>query len=218
MKKNETNKDVHEEPQADTSSAEDAPADGPIDIDIEDGASGNEADSPRTNDVEEKTQNSIDEKQETESERYLRLAAEFDNYKKRTAREFSEVVKSANARLLRELIEILDNFERALVKNASENNFDSYRKGVELIYNQLTELLRKENVTPIEAVGSPFDPNQHEAMMQQPSDQYAEGVVAQELQRGYKLDSRVLRHARVIVSSGPGQGVNDTENENESGT
>jgi molecular chaperone GrpE len=142
-----------------------------------------------------------EDKEEEESDRYLRLAAEFDNYRKRTAREFGELITMANSRLLKELIEIKDNFERAL-EGEVQGDLEAYRKGVELIYNQLTELLQKENVEPIEAVGKPFDPNYHEAIMQQESDEYDEGIVAGEMQKGYRLGDRVLRHTRVIVSAG----------------
>lgn len=152
------------------------------------------------------------EERESESERYVRLAAEFDNYKKRTAREFGDLVKTANSRLLRSLVEIADNFERAIQVDDNGGNGESYKKGVELIYNQLMELMKKENVAPIESVGQPFDPNVHEAMMQQPSEEHDEGIVVQEIQRGYKLDDKVLRHARVIVSSGKPQ---SEENSNE---
>lgn len=139
---------------------------------------------------------------EAESERFLRLAAEFDNYKKRTSREFGEVIRTANVRLLRELVEIIDNFERAMSHNGADNDGDAYRKGVELIYNQLSDLLQKENVTAIESVGQPFDPVYHDAMMQVESDEYDEGIVCQEIQKGYRIDDRVLRHARVVVSRG----------------
>ena len=139
---------------------------------------------------------------EAESERYLRLAAEFDNYKKRTAREFGEVFKRANERLLRSLIEIIDNFERALSHESDDNGGEAYRKGIELIYNQLGELLSKEQVTAIESIGQPFDPHYHEAIMQAESEEYGEGIVCQEIQKGYKIDDKVLRHARVSVSKG----------------
>ncbi|MEE9442936.1 MAG: nucleotide exchange factor GrpE [candidate division Zixibacteria bacterium] len=151
---------------------------------------------------------------ESESERYIRLAAEFDNYKKRTAREFGNLIRTANARLLRSLVEIADNFERALDKNNSNDNVDAYIQGIELIYNQITELLSKENVKPIEAVGRAFDPNLHEAMMQQESDEYEEGIVIQEIQKGYQIDEKVLRHAGVIVSSGS-KTKNDKEENSE---
>ena len=146
---------------------------------------------------------------ETESDRFLRLAADFDNHKKRTAREFDEVVRSANARLLKELVGIVDNFERALEDKAAVGDADAYRRGVELIHNQLCELLARERVTLIETVGKRFDPHCHEAMLQIESEQYDEGIICGELQKGYKIDDRVIRHARVIVSGGAKKKEND---------
>ena len=137
-----------------------------------------------------------------ESERYLRLAAEFDNYKKRTAREFEDILKRANARLLRDLIAIIDNFERALTVDPDRNDNAAYRKGVDLIYNQLLDLLKKEGVSAIETVGKPFDPNLHEALMQMESDDHDDGIICREILKGYAIDGKVLRHARVAVSRG----------------
>ncbi len=171
--------------------------DGDKEINITEGSDSGEANTP--DDVSE--QEAKDEV-EVESDRFLRLAAEFDNYKKRTAREFGEVVRRANERLLRSLVEIVDNFERARSHDGDENGGDAYRKGVDLIYNQLADILKKEQVTVIEAIGQPFDPNYHEAMMQSESDEYDEGIVCLEIQKGYKIDDKVLRHARVGVSKG----------------
>jgi molecular chaperone GrpE len=142
--------------------------------------------------------------EETESDRYLRLAADFDNYRKRTAREFDEIVRTANARLLLSLVEVVDDFERALDEEAVQGDAEAYRRGVELIYAKLRELLHRERVVVMEALGVPFNPAYHEAMMQQPSDEYPEGVVCGIVQKGYLLGDKVLRHARVIVSNGPG--------------
>jgi molecular chaperone GrpE len=152
---------------------------------------------------------------EVESERFLRLAAEFDNYKKRTAREFEDIIKRANVRLLRELVDIVDNFERALSVEAEDQTHQAYRQGVELIYNQLSGLLNKEGVTPIEAVGKPFDPHYHEAVMQTESEEYDEGVVAQEIQKGYRIGDKVLRHSRVVVSRGKSTGEDEKEQTDE---
>jgi len=153
---------------------------------------------------------------EVESERFIRLAAEFDNYKKRTAREFEGIVRRANERLLRELVDIVDNFERALSAESGDDDSQAYRKGVELIYNQFCGLLSKEGISAIEATGKPFDPTYHEAVMQVASDEFDEGIVAQEIRKGYKIDGKVLRHARVIVSKGPaGDDGEQTSDENE---
>lgn len=140
---------------------------------------------------------------ETESDRYLRLAADFDNYRKRTAREYDEITRSANARLLQSLVAVVDDFERALVDEAAGEKVEAYRRGVELIYGKLQDLLKRERVTVMEVVGKPFDPAFHEALMQQSSDEYPEGTVSGVVQKGYLLGEKVLRHARVIVSSGP---------------
>jgi len=154
-----------------------------------------------------------EEPRESESERYIRLAAEFDNYKKRTAREFGELFKTANERLLKQLIEIIDNFERALSDESAQGGVEAYRQGVELIYGQLVELMTRENVVVIEAIGKPFDPNYHEALMQQASDEYDEGTVCGELQKGYRIGNRVLRHSRVIVSTGATHQQENNESE-----
>lgn len=136
-------------------------------------------------------------------DRLLRTVAEFDNFKKRTANQYAQMTRSANEKLLFELLEVIDNFERALQHNNGDADSESIRKGTELIYNQLLGILNKYDVTPIESVGQPFDPNLHEAMMQTPSEEYDEGCVAMEIGKGYMLGDRVLRHSKVAVSTGP---------------
>lgn len=166
-------------------------------------------DSPTSEEEIEKTE---PEEKEAESDRYLRLAAEFDNYKKRTAREYRDLIGRANVELLKTLVEIADNFDRAIAAEASGHNFEAYRKGVELTCEQLTNLLDRENVIPIVAVGEVFDPNCHEAMMQEDSDEYEEGVISKEIQKGYRINDRILRHSRVVVSRGRGSKDNTKEN------
>lgn len=155
-------------------------------------------------------------------DKVLRTLADFDNFKKRTARQFEDVISTANDKLFGELLEVVDNFERALEHNGNScndtddngaaENADALRQGTELIYNQLIGLLKRYDIKPIDSLGKPFDPNLHEALMTTPSDEYEKGYVAMEIGRGYMLGSRVLRHARVGVSSG--QNENDkTESE-----
>jgi molecular chaperone GrpE len=132
----------------------------------------------------------------------LRVAADFENYRKRTTRQYEQQVKLANERLLGDLLEIVDNLERALSAENGHSAPASFRKGVELIFIQLTTLLAKYDVTPIEAVGKPFDPTYHEAVMQVESEEHEEGVVALELSKGYMLGDKVLRHSKVGVSRG----------------
>ena len=137
-------------------------------------------------------------------DRLLRSAAEFDNFKKRTARRFDEIVRSANDRILLQLLDVIDNCERALDHGNEQTDPEGYREGMKLIYEQLTTLLDKHEVSPIEAVGKPFDPNLHEAVMQTDSDEYPEGTVAVEMSKGYRQGERILRHSKVGVSAGAG--------------
>ena len=133
-------------------------------------------------------------------DRYLRLAADFENYKKRIAREVAHRVQEANGGLMSKLVPVLDNFERALNHSEEETDFESFRKGVEMIFEQMKAVLEKEGLVPIDAVGQPFDPNLHEAMMQMESEEYETGTVMEEVEKGYKLNDRVLRHSKVTVS------------------
>ena len=138
----------------------------------------------------------------------LLALADLDNYRKRMARQFQEVVRSANDRLLGELLEVMDNFERAMEHNGDNgatgatDEIEALRRGTELIYNQLKDLLGRQDVKPIEAVGAVFDPNLHEALLEVDSDDVESGVVVAEIQKGYQIAERVLRHSRVSVSKG----------------
>ena len=150
--------------------------------------------------------------EELEDQR-LRALAELENYKKRMARQFDDAIRTGNDRILSELLEIADNFERALQhSDGAEGANGAVTDGTRMIYGQLKTLLERHGVTPIESVGQRFDPNLHEALLQVASDEYDEGVVAQEVTRGYMIDDRVLRHARVAVSKGP-EGKTGEENQ-----
>lgn len=135
-------------------------------------------------------------------DRLLRTMADFDNYKKRTARQYDDIIRSANAKVLGDFLEIVDNFERALQHGDDNTDFKAFRKGVELIFGQMRDLLERYDVKPIEAVGQPFDPNRHEALMQVASDEYDEGLVAMEINKGYMQGDRVIRYSKVAVSTG----------------
>lgn len=135
-------------------------------------------------------------------DRLLRTAADFDNYKKRTARQYEEFVRAANDRLFIELLDVVDNFERALQHGNDNADPKSLRQGTELIFTQITALLSKYDIRPIEALGRPFDPTLHEALMPIESEEHPEGVVAVEVTKGYMQGDRVLRHSKVGVSRG----------------
>lgn len=125
-----------------------------------------------------------------------RIQAEFENYKKRTAQEIAEIRKQANADLMSELLEVMDNFELAL-KNTEKK--DEFIKGTELIFAQLFDLCEKKGLEAIDAEGKEFDPHLHEALISEANDG-PENVVLEVLQKGYMLNDKVLRHAKVKVS------------------
>jgi molecular chaperone GrpE len=131
-------------------------------------------------------------------DRLLRLAAEFDNYKKRVAREQERIVTLANERLVKELLPILDDLERALVA-ASEHEEARLEEGVRLVHRALAELLARQGVQEIDTAGK-FDPHVHEALLSQPSEA-EEGSVIDVVQKGYTLGDRVVRPARVVVAA-----------------
>jgi molecular chaperone GrpE len=132
-------------------------------------------------------------------DRLLRTAAEFDNYRKRMDRERRDLSEFVSADVLKDLLPILDNFERALQAPATPET-DAFRKGIELIHKQMLDLLKKRGVKPIEALGTDFDPNFHQAVIHEASADHREGEVMQELQRGYLLGDRLLRPAMVKVA------------------
>jgi molecular chaperone GrpE len=138
--------------------------------------------------------------QQPEDDRLLRLAADFENYKKRAARERQEYVRLANERLIGELIPILDDLERALAA-AEEHQEAQLEEGVRLVHRSLAGLLQRHGVTPIATDGK-FDPYLHEALLSQPSEA-EEGSVLDVVQKGYKLGERVVRPARVVVAAAP---------------
>lgn len=134
----------------------------------------------------------------------LRKTAEFDNYRRRVERERRELSEYAASELLRDLLPLVDDLERALAASsadAASGSTTALRSGVELILRQLTELLKKRGVTPIEAKGADFDPHIHESVTQEVSADHREGEVLEEFRRGYKLGDRLLRPAMVKVAT-----------------
>lgn len=129
-----------------------------------------------------------------------RLAAEFSNYRKRTDAEKSEVVRQANADLIRRLLSVLDSFDRALETMPPELQRFSWAEGIWLVERQLRAILEQEGLVPIEATGRPFDPFEHEAVVHEESAEFPEGTVIGELQKGYRLNDRVIRPALVKVA------------------
>ena len=136
------------------------------------------------------------------NDRNLRLMAEFDNYRRRTAKEQLELIETANGKLLEKLSEVQDNFERAFASENKAKDLEAFEKGMQMIYNQFAKILTDAGLEQIDPTGAEFDPNCHEALMQQPSETIPEGHVVTVFQKGYKLKNKILKTAKVIVSSG----------------
>ena len=133
----------------------------------------------------------------------LRSQADFENYKKRSAREKEEAIKYANSSLLEKLVAIVDNFELGLEAARAEGEKSPVFSGMSMVLKQLMDFLADSGLQPIDATGQKFDPNLHEAIAHEPSAEFPEGVVVRQTRRGYRMKDRLLRPSSVVVSSGP---------------
>ena len=139
-----------------------------------------------------------DEGKEEEGElRYLRLMADFQNYKKRVEKEKRDLYSYANENIMNDLLTVMDNFERALEHDADEN----FKEGIEMIFKQLTDVLEKDGLAEIPALGEEFDPNVHSAVMTEETEDYESGKVSGVMQKGYTLNGKVIRPAMVKVAN-----------------
>ena len=137
-------------------------------------------------------------------DKLLRRQAEFENFRKRFDRERSEIYQRTRAEVLLELLPVLDNFERALISlETTGDDAEALHQGVTLIHKQLKDAVTKMGLQPVESVGKSFDPNVHEAITVEPTDEHEENTIIEEFQRGYKLGDRLLRPARVKVAGAP---------------
>jgi molecular chaperone GrpE len=135
-------------------------------------------------------------------DRFLRISAEFENYKKRSAREMDDCRKYANQTLIKEMLAVVDNLERALNSlNGNLSNDKCLTDGVHLTLKEILKVFEKFNVKPIESIGQPFDPNFHQAMMQEETDDYPENTIITELQKGYMIHDRLLRPSMVVIAT-----------------
>ena len=145
------------------------------------------------------------ELKENELKKYIdtaqRLKAEFDNYKKRTSKEKSQLYVDITADIVSRVIPILDNLERALSSTYESKDFDTLAEGIELIIKQFKEILKKEGVEEIKAEGEKFDPNLHDAVMHVEDDSIGENTVMEVFQKGYKIDDKIVRHSVVKVAN-----------------
>lgn len=152
---------------------------------------------------EEKLQKELDEANEKIAmleDRYLRQIAEFDNYRKRTMKEKAELIKNGGERTIEAILPVLDDFERALSNMAKDENATEAMKGVELIYNKFTGILKQNGLQKIETEGADFDTDYHEAIAMVPAfEENQKGKVLDCIQSGYMLNDKVIRHAKVAV-------------------
>ena len=171
--------------------------DGKKDENLENSTEEKQENSKETSEVK----NELQEKYDTLNQQYLRLAADFDNYRKRQAQEREDLLKYGAENALKKLIEVLDNFERG--EKALENVEDckQVKDSFNLVHKQVIETLTKLGLEAINTEGQTFDPNYHEAVMQTPTNEYPEHTIINELQKGYKLGDKVLRPALVNVAT-----------------
>ncbi|MFM7314911.1 MAG: nucleotide exchange factor GrpE, partial [Cyanobium sp.] len=136
---------------------------------------------------------------------YMRIAADFDNFRKRQSRDHEDLKLQITCTTLSEILPVVDNFDRARQQlNPQTEEAQSLHRSYQGLYKQLVEVFKQLGVSPMRVEGEPFDPNLHEAVLREESHDHSEDVVIEELQRGYHLNGRVLRHALVKVSMGPG--------------
>lgn len=140
----------------------------------------------------------LEEAAAADKDKYLRLLAEYDNFRKRSIQEKLGAFSDATAKAALEVISVIDNFERAMAADCSDEN---YKKGVEMIYGQFLEVIKKLGVEEIEALGKEFDPNLHNAVSQVEDESLGENTVSQVYQKGYKLGDKVIRTAMVVVAN-----------------
>jgi len=155
----------------------------------------------------------LEQKADDAYDKFVRVSADFENYRKRSAREMAEFRKYANESLIRELLPIVDNLERAVGSTDGDGDTGGLVEGVELTLKEILRVFERFVVKPIDATGKPFDPTFHQAVMQEETDDQPENTILRELQRGYTIHDRLLRPTMVVVSKAAGrdEGVDDPD-------
>ena len=203
MKKNTDKKDemVAEAPEAPEQQVEQAPE-----------ASEEEADSAAAELSPEQRAEQLVQENEELQDKFVRLMADFDNYRKRASKEKSDVIRFGNEGLLKDILPVVDNIERLLTYSYGEGSWKSFQEGIELVLAEISKTLAKYGVEPIEALGKEFDPNIHQAMQKSETDEVDANTVVDVYQKGYLYRSRLLRPSLVVVSVAP-KGEEETEGE-----
>ncbi len=138
---------------------------------------------------------------DTLKDQLLRKAAEFENYKRRSETDYVNLIRNANEGLMKVLIPILNDFVRSLKSASDQKENEPFYKGIELVYNKFQKVLESYGLQPFESVGKPFDVEYHDALLQVPRNDIPSNTIIEEVERGYKLNDKILRHAKVIVST-----------------
>jgi len=160
---------------------------------------------PDTEIIEEDAAPPVEEEEESLRDQFVRLQADFANFRNRTQRERIELYQRANEDLFLELLPVIDHYEMGLQTAEQHNADQAVVDGFKLVYDQFNNVLKKFNVEPIEAVGQEFDPHKHEALTHMPSDEYPAETCSNQVKRGYMFGDKLLRAAQVVVSSGPAE-------------
>lgn len=164
--------------------------------------------------VKESEIESLKNELEDYKDRYLRIYAEFENARKRMDRDRQEFIKYASANLMVEFLNVLDNLERSVnAARTKHQDYDAFIKGIEMVMSQVYEMLKKNGLEAIEAKGKPFDPHCHEILMQEETENFEDGIVMDEFQRGYKLGDRVVRTTKIKIAKKKETAVEPKETE-----
>ncbi len=156
----------------------------------------------------------LEKEHETLKSQYVRISADFDNFRKRQSRDQDDLKIQLVSKALKAILPIVDNFERARQQLKPEGDeAQTLHRSYQGLYKQLVEVLKQQGVAPMRVVGQKFDPNLHEAVLREPNEEFNEDVITEELQRGYHLEGKVLRHALVKVSMGPGRQISQEPEE-----
>jgi molecular chaperone GrpE len=156
-------------------------------------------DNERPDDNKESQLNELTEKLADVQDRYLRLSAEFDNYRKRTLKERYELIKTAGEDILKDLLPVLDDFDRAMSVMSSSDSIDAILEGTSLIYNKFKSILENKGLTEINPVGMVFDPDVHEAIAKIKGTDEQAGKIIDVTQKGYSLNEKIIRHPKVVI-------------------
>ncbi|MCR8659201.1 nucleotide exchange factor GrpE [Paenibacillus endoradicis] len=160
------------------------------------------AQEPQVNEVTEENSQTVEllAQLDEAQQKLLRVQADFDNFRRRTQKEKEELAKYASAKLVENLLPTVDNFDRAIAASAANQDYDALAKGVDMIFRLLMSTVEAEGLITMDTIGQPFNPEYHQAVMTVETDEYEEGIIVEELQKGYLIKDKVIRPAMVKVS------------------